>query len=200
MRARRFLANLVAIALILALAWAAGLVWFAERVSRMAAEPGATDAIVVLTGGSDRVAEGVSLLSAGRARLLFVSGVPEGVTPEAVLDGAGAGATALLPRIVLGHSAQDTTGNAFETAAWARREGISSLRLVTANYHMPRSLLEFRRALPGVAILPHPVFPQRFKDREWWRWPGTLTLMVREYDKYLLALLRDGAARLAGEG
>ena len=87
-----------------------------------------------------------------------------------------------------------------KTAEWARREGIGSLRLVTANYHMPRSLIEFRRALPGVAIVPHPVFPDRFKDREWWRWPGTLALMVREYDKYLLALARDLAARLAGDG
>jgi uncharacterized SAM-binding protein YcdF (DUF218 family) len=200
MAARRFLAGLAGIAILLALAWAGGLVWFAERVSRMAPEAGATDAIVVLTGGSERVAEGVALLSSGNAGLLFVSGVPEGVTLEAVLDGAGAGAKALLPKIVLGHAAQDTIGNAAETAAWVRREGIASLRLVTANYHMPRSLIEFRRALPGVAILPHPVFPDRFKDREWWRWPGTLTLMVREYDKYLLALIRDWAARLAGDG
>lgn len=200
MEPRRFFAGLVAIALLLALVWLGGLVWFADRVSRMTPEPGATDAIVVLTGGSERVAEGVSLLSSGSARLLFVSGVPAGVTPEAVLNGAGAGATTLLPRIVLGHSAQDTIGNAAETAAWARRENIASLRLVTANYHMPRSLLEFRRAAPGVAILQHPVFPERFKDREWWRWPGTLALMVREYDKYLLALLRDAASRLSAEG
>jgi uncharacterized SAM-binding protein YcdF (DUF218 family) len=200
MRPGRFLAGLAALALALALVWAGGLVWFAERVSHMAPEPGATDAIVVLTGGSERVAEGVSLLSRGTARLLFVSGVPAGVTPEAVLTGAGAGATALLPNIVLGHAAQDTAGNAAETAAWARREGIGSLRLVTANYHMPRSLIEFRRALPGVEILPHPVFPDRFKDREWWRWPGTLTLMVREYDKFLLALLHDAAARVSPEG
>jgi uncharacterized SAM-binding protein YcdF (DUF218 family) len=200
MEPRRFFAGLVGFALLLALAWLGGLVWFADRVSRMTPEPGATDAIVVLTGGSERVAEGVSLLSSGSARLLFVSGVPAGVTPEAVLNGAGAGATALLPKIVLGHSAQDTIGNAAETAAWARREGIASLRLVTANYHMPRSLLEFRRAAPGVAIVQHPVFPERFKDREWWRWPGTLALMVREYDKYLLALLRDAASRLSAEG
>jgi len=65
MRPGRFLAGLVALALALAVAWAGGLVWFAERVSHMAPEPGATDAIVVLTGGSERVAEGVSLLSTG---------------------------------------------------------------------------------------------------------------------------------------
>ena len=198
MRARHLLAGLAGVALTLGVLWLLGLVLFAERVSHLAPQPGATDAIVVLTGGSERVAVGVALLAGGSARLLFVSGVPEGVTGEAVLNGAGAGASALLARIVLGHSAQDTAGNAAETADWARREHVRSLRLVTANYHMPRSLIEFRRAMPEVAILPHPVFPERFKDREWWRWPGTLTLMVREYDKFLLAILRDGGRRIAG--
>ncbi len=200
MQARRVATRLVGVALTLALVWLGGLIWFAERVVRLAPQPGTTDAIVVLTGGSERVAEGVALLAAGSARLLFVSGVPEGVTGEAVLNGAGAGAAALLPRIVLGHAARDTAGNAAETAAWVQREAIASLRLVTANYHMPRSLIEFRRAMPGVAILPHPVFPDRFKDREWWRWPGTFMLMVREYDKYLLAVLRDNFERLAEDG
>lgn len=198
MRRRDILAGLTGLALTLGFLWLAGLVWFAERVSHLTPQAGATDAIVVLTGGSERVAEGVALLAGGSARLLFVSGVPEGVTGEAILNGAGAGANALLPHIVLGHSAQDTAGNAAETAQWVRREGVRSLRLVTANYHMPRSLIEFRRAMPDVAILAHPVFPDRFKDREWWRWPGTLALMVREYDKYLLALLRDGTRPLAG--
>ena len=191
---RRVATSLVGVGVALALTWLGGLIWFAERVTRLAPEPGITDAIVVLTGGSERVAEGVALLTAGSARLLFVSGVPEGVTGEAVLNGVGAGASALLPKVVLGHAAQDTAGNAAETAAWARREGITSIRLVTANYHMPRSLIEFQRAMPGIAIVPHPVFPYRFKDREWWRWPGTFALMVREYDKYLLAVLRDALA------
>ena len=200
MQARRVAAALAGVASALVLIWLGGLVWFAERVAQLEPEPGTTDAIVVLTGGSDRVAEGIALLAAGSARLLFVSGVPEGVTREDLLNGAGAATTALLPRIVLGHAAQDTAGNAAETAVWAQSAGIASLRLVTANYHMPRSLIEFRRAMPGVAILPHPVFPDRFKDREWWRWPGTLALMVREYDKYLLALLHDGVARMFGHG
>jgi uncharacterized SAM-binding protein YcdF (DUF218 family) len=188
---RRLALRLATAATALALAWMAGLVWFADAVTRLTPAPGATDAIVVLTGGSERVAVGVALLAAGQARLLFVSGVPAGVDVAAVLSGAGAGAAELAQRIVLGHSAADTAGNADETAAWVAGQGIRSLRLVTANYHMPRSLLEFRRAMPGVTVIPHPVFPTRFKGREWWRWPGTLELMVTEYQKYLFALARD---------
>jgi uncharacterized SAM-binding protein YcdF (DUF218 family) len=200
MRPWRLAGGLVGTGVVLAASWLAGLIWFAETVTRLGPQPGNTDAIVVLTGGSERVAEGIALLASRRARLLFVTGVPEGVTGETLLSSVGTNERELLPRIVLGHAAQDTAGNAAETAQWAQREGITSVRLVTANYHMPRSLLEFRRAMPNIPIVPNPVFPDSFKGREWWRWPGTLGLMVREYDKYLMALLRDGAARITAQG
>ena len=73
-----------------------------------------------------------------------------------------------------------------------RQEGFHSLRLVTASYHMPRSLLEFSRAMPEVHIIPHPVFPERVKQERWWAWPGTASLIVAEYQKYLLALAAAG--------
>ena len=77
---------------------------------------------------------------------------------------------------------------AAETAAWVQSENLRSIRLVTASYHMPRSLLEFRRTLPAsVDILPHPVFPEQFRSRGWWRWWGSGWLAVSEYHKYLLA-------------
>jgi uncharacterized SAM-binding protein YcdF (DUF218 family) len=87
-------------------------------------------------------------------------------------------------------AADDTRGNAVETAAWIREQGFGSLRLVTANYHMPRSLLEFRHAMPDIEIVPHPVFPENFKQDEWWLWPGSASLLASEYSKYLVALLR----------
>ena len=90
--------------------------------------------------------------------------------------------------MVLGYSAGDTAGNARETAEWMAKEGFASLRLVTANYHMRRSLLEFRRVMPGIALIPHPVFPPNFKGEKWWRWPGTASLILSEYSKYLVAL------------
>ena len=77
----------------------------------------------------------------------------------------------LLP--VLGHEAINTLGNAHETAQWIRSQGFRSLRLVTAWYHMPRSLLEFDRAMPEIDIVAHPVFPEQVKQERWWTWRGT---------------------------
>ena len=79
---------------------------------------------------------------------------------------------------------------------WMRREGFGSLVLVTATYHMPRSLNEFHRALPEARIVAYPVFPENFKRDEWWRWPGSAALVVIEYHKYMLARLRFGLADL----
>ena len=63
------------------------------------------------------------------------------------------------------------------------------LYLVTANYHMPRSLVVFRRAMPGMKIVAYPVFPPQFKSESWWRFPGTAELLATEFNKYLIARL-----------
>ncbi len=57
-----------------AFGWAAGLVWFAQSIPEAAVESApSTDAIVVLTGGANRVKTGLRLLAFGHGRKLFVS-------------------------------------------------------------------------------------------------------------------------------
>lgn len=171
-------------------AYAGGFVWFAGNIPEAVAdEGGATDAIVALTGGSQRVQTGLQLLTTGKAKKLFVSGVYHGTDVAALLRVQRQSPEAVQCCIVLGHTADNTYGNAQETAAWMRQEGYRSLRLVTANYHMRRALLEFTRAMPEAQIIPHPVFPEGVRER-WWAWPGTLDLIIGEYDKYLWALVR----------
>jgi uncharacterized SAM-binding protein YcdF (DUF218 family) len=171
--------------------WLAGLGWFTARIpSAVADSETATDAIVVLTGGSQRLAAGIDLLAAGKARKLLVSGVHQGVAVSDLLRVSHHTPEELLCCIVLGHAATDTVGNAAETAAWMRREGYASLRLVTASYHMPRALVEFDRAMPQARILAHPVFPERLDAAHWWNSPATAALVLGEYHKYLGAWLR----------
>ena len=85
--------------------------------------------------------------------------------------------------------------NAIEAALWIRRHGYRSLHLVTASYHMPRSLLLFQQAMPNVSLHANPVFSDRVKLADWWRFPGTMKLLAVEYSKYLVSLLR---VRLTG--
>jgi len=181
---------------ILILIWFLGLVWFTTLLPKEVTDRTSdTDAIVVLTGGSDRLEEGLRLLKAERAEKLFVSGVYRGVEVRHLLDVLRQSRAGLECCIALGYEADNTSGNAAETAAWLKQEGYNSLRLVTAAYHMPRSLLEFRQVMPDIEIIPHPVFPKNFHQDDWWRWPGSASLLMSEYNKYLIAVtfgaLRD---------
>ncbi len=172
--------------------WLLGLVRFAGQIPSGIDDPlSRTDAVVVLTGGSNRLQTGLQLLAARRGKKLFVSGVHAGVKVEDLLRLAEAPTADMECCIVLGYSATDTGGNARETAQWMQVEGYTSLRLVTANYHMQRSLLEFRRALPEARIVAHPVPLEHVKRQDWWRFPGTARLVVAEYSKFLVALARS---------
>jgi uncharacterized SAM-binding protein YcdF (DUF218 family) len=175
---------------LMAAGWAAGFVAFGVSMARAVEDADTrTDAIVVLTGGSERLAKGLALLDQGMGKMLFISGVHKGVDLAELLHRAGRD-QATSANIVLGHAADDTIGNAAETAQWMEASHFTSLRLVTASYHLRRASLEFRRAMPGVTIVANPVFPDAFKIKEWWRWPGTAHLLATEYTKYLGALAR----------
>lgn len=173
-------------------AWFAGLLWFVDRIPRTLEDADRrTDAIVVLTGGSLRVETGFQLLAERKAEKLFVSGVEKGVPIDDLLSLYGLTPEDMECCITLGYMAADTPGNAEESASWVRANRLRSVRLVTSSYHMPRSLLEFRRAMPDLEIAPHPVFSDRVLIDEWWRRPGTAALVITEYNKYLLAAARQ---------
>jgi uncharacterized SAM-binding protein YcdF (DUF218 family) len=177
--------------LIVVLAWLAGFIWYAADMPDRVADPVTeTDAIVVLTGGSERLGTGLGLLRQKMGRKLFVSGVYHGVDVAELLRLTRQKPDEVECCIILGHAADNTIGNAVETAAWMHAEGFHTLRLVTANYHMRRSLLEFHEAMPNVVIIPHPVFPDTVKQGQWWMWPGTAHLIATEYTKYLAARVR----------
>jgi uncharacterized SAM-binding protein YcdF (DUF218 family) len=173
------------------LLWLAGLGWFTATLLAGVADPDTpTDAIVVLTGGSQRIEGGLKLLAEGKAKKLFISGVYQGVDTAEMLRLSRATPQWVACCVVLGHAADNTVGNAFETALWLQHEGYRSIRLVTANYHMRRALLEFHRVMPDVAIIPNPVVPDGARWDPWWAWRGPVYLVVVEYTKYLGALAR----------
>ena len=180
---------------VLAVVWLGGFLCFVSDISSLkevveGADLEPVDAVVVLTGGSERVLTGIKLLEAGAGKKLFISGVHKKLTLESVLGMKNVPADLRACCVVLGYRAGSTIGNAEETHDWMAAEGYTSLRLVTANYHMPRSLLLFHAAMPDVKIIPHSVVPDNVKLVEWWRYAGTIELLTMEYDKYLLALVK----------
>lgn len=188
---RRLLRNLIGLALLLVLILLLGLWRFAAAIPSTVASPDKpTDAIVVLTGGSLRVEGGLRLLAEGKAKKLFISGVYRGVDVTALLHLSRQTPDSVACCVVLGHEADNTLGNAHETAQWMESEGYRSLRLVTASYHMPRSMLEFARAMPDIEIVSNPVFPEFLQEAPWWQSRRTALLISSEYVKYLAAVVR----------
>ncbi len=183
----------------LTLIWLIGLIAFANRIpTEITNSNDKTDAIVVLTGGSERIATGIDLLINSVAERLFISGVGSAVNVNTLLSADLPDRNALIAKITLGSEATDTPGNAAETAAWLKTSDLKSIRLVTAAYHMPRSLRGFRNVMPDIVIIPHPVFPVQVKQ-DWWRYPGTASLLAAEYTKYLFSGLRNWSNSAAEE-
>jgi uncharacterized SAM-binding protein YcdF (DUF218 family) len=105
------------------------------------------------------------------------------------------GAAAFACCIDMGYAAEDTSGNAMEARGWAARNGYASLIIVTSNYHMPRSLLEFERAMPGMRLVPHAVAHQNVRAEAWWAYPRTALTLGKEYVKFIRATV---LAKLSG--
>ncbi len=190
---RSFLASILRlfalVALGLAGVWLLGLVAFVGDVARM--RPNMTiltDAIVVLTGGSNRLAAGRDLLIDGRAKRLFISGVGGGGQLPDLFGPQDMPVELAACCIELGHQAANTIGNAEEAGQWMRQHGLTTLRLVTAHYHMRRAVAEFERANPDLFVVPHPVEPDRVQVDGWWRRARTARLLVVEYNKLLVAV------------
>ena len=196
---RRILTLAASVVALGALAWGGGLFAFAAAIPSVVADTTTrTEAIVVLTGGSGRLSTGLELLSGEKARKLFVSGVYRGLDVAKLLELSKATPEEFECCVSIGHSADNTAGNAKETAAWLKGQGFRSLRLVTSGYHMPRALLEFRHVLGDAELVIHPVFSDNVKQDRWWAWPGTSSLIVSEYNKFLIAWTRHLADRLLG--
>jgi uncharacterized SAM-binding protein YcdF (DUF218 family) len=186
--------------LVVVIAFIAGFWKFAENVRERPEAPPQSDAIVALTGGSSaRLSTGVRLLEQRKGERLSISGVNRIVT-----DGELYHALEVDPAlgeccIDIGRSADDTLGNAAETAAWAREHGYRRIILVTDDYHMPRSYAELSLAMPEAQIHPYPV-RTRFTDPALWRSDlGAAGRLGAEYVKYLVIRGREALIDLGSE-
>ncbi|GBU20074.1 MULTISPECIES: YdcF family protein [Methylobacterium] len=166
-----------------------------ERAERFPVDR--ADGIVALTGGSQRIEDAIALLAAGHGRRLLISGVNERTTREEIARLNPTQRHWIACCVDLDYRARNTIGNAIETRRWMRANRFETVAVVTSNYHMPRTLIEFGHALKdedaiwaGERVLPHPVVSEGVDPDQWWRQPATARLLASEYVKFLAAWLR----------
>lgn len=143
-----------------------------------------TDAIIVLTGGQNRIDTALTIFDKSKTDKLFITGVHKDVSKEDILQ-MWHGKTPLKECcITLGQKAKTTRGNALETQEWLEdQQSIKTITLITSAYHMDRALLEFKHALKNknISITTHPVIDNSntLKSLSFWK------LTFSEYNKLI---------------
>lgn len=143
-------------------------------------------AIVVLTGGVDRLSTALDLLQQEKAEHLFISGVNEHVSLDSLFKDLDANMRA---KIQLGYRADNTYENALETEQWLTKNNIHSVLLVTSFYHMPRSIFELQEHIKNVDVFPYPIVPKQVNAR--WVHTRAAWLLFEEYNKFLVVSVRS---------
>ncbi len=190
-------ANMLALASVLvSIALVVGFFRYAANLDTQTAEVNPqADAIVVLTGATGRIRAGLDLLRTKHGQRLLISGVHPATTSKQLVDATKISKEVFRCCVDLGRVAKNTIGNALETAAWAKKHKYDSLILVTSSFHMPRTLIEFGHAMPGIKLIPHPVHKP---SEKWWTSARTAALYAREYSKLILSWVRTGLLPDAG--
>jgi uncharacterized SAM-binding protein YcdF (DUF218 family) len=174
-------------ALVLLAAYAFGFVVFVSNIPTGMNRIDHADGIVALTGGDVRLMAAETLFESKVGKRLLISGVHPGTTKVAIKQLVNGG-----PRFDccadMGFQATNTRGNALEAGDWVREHRFHSLVVVTANYHMPRSLREFADVMPNVKLLPYPVQQADVDPQMWWSNGHVFRVLQGEYIKYLGSL------------
>lgn len=170
--------------------WAIGLAFFSYKIFNYKIDNETkVDAIVVLTGGRNRIPEAVNLLNKGLGKKLLISGVEKNVSLDEISQRKDVNINTSR-EIVLDKVSLNTVENAIESLDWIKKNNIQSIRLVTSNYHIPRSLEEFKSRRDNLKIIINPVYSEKV-SREYWKNWGSFALIASEYNKFLYAYVRN---------
>lgn len=179
-----------------------GFLRFAEEVAALAPpdDVDSVEGIVVLTGGARRIDHALSLFNEGVGRRMLISGVNPATTGSQIKN-LTAGSDALFECCVdIGHDAIDTIGNADETARWIAEHDFRHVLVVTNDYHIPRSLMELRRADPETRFTAYPVALSDLKTENWLVRPEVVRVLLGEFAKYTWARIGHAAGTRVGRG
>ena len=136
--------------------------------------------IVVLTGGKGRIEKGIELLNEGNGKFLLISGVfqKEKIQNKYLFkDNINLKECC----IFFEEKAKNTFQNASEVSNWLkeRRVEIDSIQLITSYYHIPRSLIIFKKFFPDKQLITVPVSQFSFSKELFFQ----IKLIFSEYFK-----------------
>jgi len=123
------------------------------------------DALMILSGGEGRIAEGYRAWSAGAATEIYILGAGRDVTLTRLVPPAATLTPAARGRIHAEGWSENTLENAFSAMTAVEDRKFSSVILVTSDYHVPRAWIAFRKILPPrVALYVLPVRTERWSS------------------------------------
>jgi len=184
----KFIALVIFVAIIIL---AFGFFVFAEKVDGLKTPDTApkADGIVVWTGpGGGRLEAGAALLKQGKGERLLISGVNKDLKSEIIFNLLDLPEDTKACCIDLDYVAEDTIGNAHETAAWAKSLDYEHILLVTSAYHMPRAQSEIALAAGRIRISAYPVSSET--QSHWYSDRARFDRLVSEYAKLLITMAR----------
>ncbi|BEU99332.1 YdcF family protein [Novosphingobium olei] len=168
---RRLLASVL-------LVWTLGFLWFALFLPQPAGDV-RTDGIVVLTGSGGRIPRAFDILRRHQADKLLISGVDTEVRPREFAAEYDVPPRLFACCVTLGYESVDTRSNAQEAARWIAARHISSVRLVTTDWHMRRAAFDLRIAGPKDLVIVEDAVRSR----------PSFKILFMEYNKLIARLI-----------
>jgi len=177
---------------------------FKERILTLQKDPiNLSSKVVILTGGTNRIKEGFEVIYKLDKKSItnlnvLVSGTGKGFSKLSLQEKLNPGFDLRLIEccVELDSVSQNTYSNAIETSKWVSKNNIEEILLITSNYHIPRSILEFQNKMPNLKILYYPIIPKKHQINKWLKSFETFSLIFIEYCKYIIANVRIKTLRI----
>ena len=138
------------------------------------------DSIVVLTGDKFRISRGMEILSNGIGKKLLLSGVNKNINLINIKNEFPKYDKFFQCCVDIDNISSNTFQNSKQTFLWLEKNNYDSVLIVSSDYHLPRTKLEFNRFLDKKKIYFHPVNSNSDVDTI-----GKIKKLFLEYIKYV---------------
>lgn len=135
--------------------------------------------IIVFTGEGNRIHKGINLQKKFNTKLL-ITGVNRSLSKETLLAIFNKNGKIENKKIVLDYKAMNTKQNVQESIKWLESINSNNFILITNNYHILRSLKEFKKLNNNITIHPHTTKTKLHYIKK-------LKKYIEEYMKYLIS-------------